>query len=90
MNIDYSKYITELQGALLNTDRLAVEEIIADALGELSKLDLLEKVVTTALAAIGDAWQKGDVALSQVYMSGIICEPNLREITHVNCEKTNS
>ncbi|MEI6285779.1 MAG: cobalamin-dependent protein [Bacillota bacterium] len=80
MNIDYSKYITELQGALLNTDRLAVEEIIADALGELSKLDLLEKVVTTALAAIGDAWQKGDVALSQVYMSGVICEEIISKI----------
>ena len=80
MNIEYSKYITDLQHALLNTDRLAVEKIIDAALGELPRLELLEKVVTMALAAIGDAWQSGDAALSQVYMSGVICEEIISKI----------
>ena len=74
METDYSKYVLKLQKALLATDRLAAEAVIDDAQSELSKLALVEKVVTVALAAIGDAWFRGDAALSQVYMSGVICE----------------
>jgi len=74
LEIDYSKYVLKLQTALLATDRLAAEAVIDDALGELSKLALVEKVVTVTLAAIGDAWYRGEVALSQVYMAGVICE----------------
>jgi len=39
-----------------------------------SPLQFVEQVVVPALEQIGDGWESGDVALSQIYMSGRICE----------------
>lgn len=77
---EYKKIVDELYAALLNTDRIAVENIISTALTQLSGIVVVEKIVTLALDAVGDSWQLGEASLSQVYMSGVICEEVIERI----------
>ena len=55
-------------------DRFKAREILDLAAHEMSPLDLLDLVICKALESIGEKWEKGEAALSQVYMSGRICE----------------
>jgi methanogenic corrinoid protein MtbC1 len=66
--------------ALLTLNRLEAKRIIMNAAGRLAPLAVVEQVIVGALERIGDGWQKGDVALSQVYMSGRICEELVDEL----------
>lgn len=59
--------------ALLAVDRVAAEELLAQA-SNLALADRLEQVVVPALDHIGRSWEEGAVALSQVYMAGRIAE----------------
>jgi methanogenic corrinoid protein MtbC1 len=66
--------VDALVRALLDLDRVAARALVpAEADGTLS-VDVLERVVVPALVRIGLSWEEGDVALSQVYMSGRMCE----------------
>jgi trimethylamine corrinoid protein len=64
----------DFERALLSLDRVAARQIIASADPLSTPLQLAERLVTPALERIGKAWEQGRVALSQVYMSGRICE----------------
>jgi methanogenic corrinoid protein MtbC1 len=64
----------QFEQALLSLDRLAAKRIVTEAEGRMTPLELVDKVIVTALTHIGDSWERGDAALSQVYMSGRICE----------------
>jgi methanogenic corrinoid protein MtbC1 len=64
----------EFVQALLTLNRLAARRIVAEAAGALTSLEIAEGMIARALEWIGQGWQRGDVALSQVYMSGRICE----------------
>jgi len=64
----------EFVEALLALNRLAAKRIIVGAVGRLTPLEIAEKIIVNALERIGDGWQRGDISLSQVYMSGRICE----------------
>ncbi len=66
--------VSEFEQALLMLDRLATKRISAEASRCLSPLEFVEKVVVPALERVGEGWENGTVALSQVYMSGRICE----------------
>jgi methanogenic corrinoid protein MtbC1 len=59
--------------ALLALDRDRLADIIARA-GATDSLAPLDEVVVPALELIGERWEKGEVSLSQVYMSGRLCE----------------
>ena len=61
---------TEFEAALLALDRLAAARLLSGP----SDTRRLEDIVIPALQRIGLAWEQGRVALSQVYMSGRICE----------------
>ncbi|MFA6233249.1 MAG: cobalamin-dependent protein [Bacteroidota bacterium] len=63
-----------LEQALLALDREGADRILHQALESQSPLEMVSTVVTSALQSIGEAWETGDLALSQVYMSGVICE----------------
>ena len=65
--------VTELEKALLSLDRVSVEKIITDCPSK-SIMTCLEQVVVPAMESIGLKWEKGEVALSQVYMGGRIIE----------------
>ncbi len=70
----------ELERALLSLDRLAAERILAQSREEMTPIGLAESVVCPALEKIGEGWEKGTTALSQVYMSGRICEEFIESI----------
>ncbi len=62
------------ENSLLALDRLAAAKLVTETTGQLTALELVDHVVVPALTRIGDSWERGTIALSQVYMSGRICE----------------
>ncbi len=75
-----AEIVEEFTRALLAMNRTAAKRLVGGAAGGLTPLEIAEKIIVQALARIGDGWQKGDVALSQVYMSGRICEELMDEL----------
>ncbi|MCK9579782.1 MAG: cobalamin-dependent protein [Methanoregula sp.] len=67
-------YLAEMQNALLAVDRVRAGRIVKEACTTGSPFVCMETLVVPALEEIGRRWENGDVALSQVYMSGRICE----------------
>ncbi len=67
--------ITEhFKEALLSCDEEATRRIMYESKQYYTSLQFIEKVLVKVLDSIGDGWEKGEYALSQVYMSGKICE----------------
>lgn len=72
---DIMKLSQKFEAALLSLDRVAAGKILQSQLKSAnSPLEHLENIVIPAMDSIGRAWDKGSVSLSQVYMSGRICE----------------
>ncbi len=65
--------ISSLEEALLSMDRIVVSSLLGEV-GEASPFFIAERLIAPALERIGDGWDRGDVSLAQVYMSGRICE----------------
>jgi len=70
---EFLVFSEDLEQALLSTDRLKAEDLVA-SFSNLSTQDLVEKIIVPAMDKIGEGWESGDVAMSQVYMSSRICE----------------
>ena len=68
------KSIEELKSYLLQVNRVKTEELFEKCYQEKNDISLIETMVIKALASIGEDWENGSVSLSQVYMSGVICE----------------
>lgn len=66
--------INNLEKALLELNEDLAEEIVFEAIKDDSAINVAGKYITEVLTKIGDSWEKGEIALSQVYMSGVICE----------------
>ncbi len=66
--------VNDFMHALINVDRLSAKKIIDEHISKTHPIKLIEDVVVVALERIGTGWQDGIFALSQVYMSGRICE----------------
>ncbi|MES9898916.1 MAG: cobalamin-dependent protein [Sedimenticola sp.] len=64
----------ELEQALLSLDRIKAEEIINQCLQSVSLIEVVESVIAPVMERIGNGWEEGSVALSQIYMSSRICE----------------
>jgi methanogenic corrinoid protein MtbC1 len=60
--------------ALLETDRQAARQVLESARQLDTPAAVLETLVRPVLERIGNRWETGELALSQVYMSGRICE----------------
>lgn len=71
------KIIREFEQALLAMDRERADVIVQNA--EAEPVVFVEAVMVPALERIGEGWEVGDVSLSQVYMSGRICEDFINE-----------
>jgi len=71
-NID--QIVLEFETALLQINRIKAREIFENYSTKVYLFDLLENMVMKSLESIGEGWEKGTISLSQVYMSGIICE----------------
>ncbi len=70
----------QLEHALLSLDQKAAERIIIDAKRDNSLSKIASELITSTLVRIGNSWESGDLSLSQVYMSGIICEKLIDKI----------
>jgi len=64
----------QLTSALLSVDRVAVKEIMMQPGLPASPYELVESLIVPVLETIGNGWESGRYSLSQVYMSGKICE----------------
>lgn len=69
-----TQVVDEFEQALLALDRLAARNILRQSKDGRTPIQFVEKVIVPALERIGTGWEQGQVALSQVYMSGRICE----------------
>ncbi len=65
---------SELHHALESLDRLRVEELFQKAVSHGSPMQAVEKVIVPVLEQLGEDWNAGRIALSQIYMSSRICE----------------
>ncbi len=70
----------QFEAALLSIDRVRTGEILREALSLLDTPGAIEGVVVPAFENIGAGWEKGEISLSQVYMSGRICEELVDDI----------
>lgn len=72
--------VNSFRKALLSSDTESATAIMNQYLEKNEVFDFVDQVVVKALDQIGDGWEKGDYALSQVYMSGRICEDLLEKV----------
>jgi methanogenic corrinoid protein MtbC1 len=78
--MDIGTTINKFEGALLNLDSIGAQQVLVIAKNNLTPLEVVSKIVIPALERIGNSWQSGNVALSQIYMSGKICEGLIDEL----------
>jgi methanogenic corrinoid protein MtbC1 len=60
--------------ALLSVDRTAADRLVQARADRDSPVRAVEELIGPALEQLGLEWEKGTVALSQIYMAGRICE----------------
>ncbi|WP_238860817.1 cobalamin-dependent protein [Clostridium sp. YIM B02569] len=60
--------------ALINYDKLEVNKILQYFLAKKNGIDFIDEYIVKSLTSIGEKWERGEVALSQIYMSSRICE----------------
>lgn len=66
--------------ALLAMDRIGARAILEAAQGDGLPFSAIERLIVPVLTRIGADWEQGSVSLSQVYMSGRICEDLVEDI----------
>ena len=72
--------IDRLEQALLTLDRAAAGAIMRAFLAEHGPAALADELLIPAMDRIGTGWEQGGVALSQVYMSGRLCETLMEDL----------
>ena len=68
------EWVDQLERALLAVDPAATRRLMAQASVTIPALQVLDAIIVPALERIGRYWERGEAALSQVYMSGRIIE----------------
>ena len=69
------------QSALLSVDRARAEEVLREALAVLeTPLEVAELCLAPVLEQMGEAWENGQLALSQIYMASRISEELVERI----------
>ncbi len=64
----------DFEDALLHVNRVQAEGILEQHFRNQGSFEQMEQIVMETLERIGSDWEAGLVSLSQVYMSGVICE----------------
>jgi len=79
----------KLKKSLLAFDKIAINSLVSESIPPDKKINFVNDILFDVLKDIGDEWEKGEVALSQVYMSGIICEELVKKMfPEIKREKT--
>ncbi len=79
--------IKDFQTALLQIDRIKAAEMFKSIYLKAESFEPLEHLIMESLERIGVGWEEGQLSLSQVYMSGVICE-ELIENHKPKCESS--
>jgi methanogenic corrinoid protein MtbC1 len=74
------EYSEKLERAFLSLDKAEAQKIINDSLLFGPPIKIACELISQTLKKIGDSWEDGKLALSQVYMSGIISEELIDKI----------
>jgi len=80
---EHESFVVTLVEALLSMDAEAVGDVLkaAGSEGTGNTGDLTDGLIVPALTEVGDRWESGEAALSQVYMSARILEKQLTVTT---------
>jgi trimethylamine corrinoid protein len=70
----------KLEQAILSIDREEAQKVFESASLLGSPIEIAGELVSTTLKRIGDSWEEGKLALSQVYMGSIICEELIEKL----------
>ena len=65
---------SDLLAALLSVNRSEAQRIITTTCNSQTPISCIETLIIPVLEDIGRRWERGEAALSQVYMSGRFCE----------------
>ncbi len=71
---EFQEYITRFENALLSVDKVASRQVYQELRKMISPVEFVDRLIVPALERIGLGWERGGVSLSQVYMSGRLCE----------------
>ena len=75
---------------LLSLGYYSLKNLVGDYLKEYDFKEIIDKMIVPVLEDIGDSWANGALSLSQVYMTGRICEKLIDEfMKQVNSKRTN-
>ncbi|MGC8493059.1 MAG: cobalamin B12-binding domain-containing protein [Syntrophobacteraceae bacterium] len=69
-----SDWVDQIEQALLAVDAAVVRLLVERAGAAMTPIEFVDAVIVPALERIGLRWERGEAALSQVYMSGRIIE----------------
>ena len=69
-----NEILNQLEQTLLSVNHVASKEILNSVENNFKPIELIEKIIVPVMNRIGEGWEKGTVALSQVYMSGKFIE----------------
>ncbi|MFC2102328.1 B12-binding domain-containing protein [Bacteroidota bacterium] len=72
--MDIKDAVQRLERSLLLLDRTSAWDVIFEVSTETDPFQTSSELVSLALENIGKNWEEGNLSLSQVYMSGVICE----------------
>nr|CRH06642.1 conserved protein of unknown function [Include Cobalamin B12-binding domain] [Candidatus Magnetococcus massalia] len=79
--------IAPLTEALLHVDRVNARAILTSYASDNTPVAVVEQLLVPVLEQIGQGWEQGDVALSQVFMSGQVCEELANSLSWEDREK---
>ncbi|MDD5034657.1 MAG: cobalamin-dependent protein [Methylococcaceae bacterium] len=74
------EFSSELYEALVSLDRLRAETLFQQAIGHKPPMQVIEELIVPALEQLGEKWNAGQIALSQIYMSSRICEDMVERV----------
>ena len=77
---DLKVFRNDLERALISLDRDTAQLIVKQAVLTGTPIEIAGELISQTLKIIGDKWEEGTLSLSQVYMSGLICEQIIDQI----------
>lgn len=82
---DFNELSAAYQQAVMAVDRVGAERVLRDGIERgFDPVELADGVVSMALSKIGDQWEAGEAALSQVFMAGRISEDLIEKVFPVD------
>jgi hypothetical protein len=74
------RFIERMEQDLLSLDESSLRSLVDEAMRSMTPLNVAEDIVSPALRRIGEGWQEGSVALSQVYVAGKMADRFLDQL----------